>query len=255
MFIKQSGAGIGGLIAGESIAQRSSVNYQTNHSMSKKRMNSFDVPHKGIRNGLSQLSLAASKTDFTSSGEVTQLYNLGKEVFEILARHANDENDVSLRALEQRFKGASHHDVEEHIRIHVAQSKLEALLEEVFQISKAGGDASEKGIEFYNGVSYFHAEYLRHMSEEERETQVLLWQHFTDEELAGHRSEIMKKLEPETLLLWFKFIIPAQRHQERVGLLGGFKAMAPIDFFQSAMSVVKSALRPDEWNRLNESLK
>jgi hypothetical protein len=219
-----------------------------------KRANSFDVPHKGIRNGLSQLSLAASKTDFENKGEVTHLFNLGKEVFEILTTHAKDENDVSLKALEEKLKGASHHDIEEHIRIHVAQSKLEALLEQIFQISKGGSDASEKGAEFYSKLSDFHAEYLHHMAEEEKETQVLLWQHFTDEELAQHRSEIMKKLKPETLLLWFKFIIPAQRHKERVGLLSGFKAMAPNDFFQKAMSVIKNSLSPAEWNKLNESL-
>jgi hypothetical protein len=161
---------------------------------------------------------------------------------------------VSLKALEQRLKGASHHDIEEHIRIHVAQSNLEDLLEETFQISKAGGDASEKGAEFYSSLSDFHAEYLQHMAEEEKETQVLLWQHFTDEELAEHRNEIMKMLKPETLLLWFKFIIPAQSHNERVGLLSGFKAMAPNDFFQKAMSVIKNALLPTEWNKLNESL-
>lgn len=254
MFIKQSSASIGHLLLGSSIAQGFSADNRTNYIMSNKRSNSFDVPHKGIRNGLSQLSLAASKANFGSKDEVMNLFNLGKEVFEILTTHANDENDVSLKALEQRVKGASHHDIEEHIRIHIAQSKLEALLEEIFQISKAAGDPSEKGREFYSGLSDFHAEYLRHMADEEKETQVLLWQHFTDEELAQHRKEIMKMLKPETLLLWFKFIIPAQSHNERVDLLSGFKAMAPNDFFQKAMSVVKSVLPPAEWNILNESL-
>lgn len=84
-------------------------------------MNSFDVPHKGIRNGLSQLSLLAGKTDYENANEIESLFKLGKEVFTILTTHANDENDVSLKALEERLEGASQHDVGEHIRIHKGQ--------------------------------------------------------------------------------------------------------------------------------------
>lgn len=254
IFLKQSSAGIGGLLSVTTSKSNLKNINQSNTNMSTKRMNSFDVPHKGIRNGLSQLSLFAGKTDYADKAEVAKLYTLGKEVFEILTTHANDENDVSLKALEDRLKGSSHHDIEEHIRIHVAQSKLEDFLKQIHSDSIEGRDASEKGATFYAMLSDFHADYLRHMAEEEKETQVLLWQHFTDEELAQHRAEIMKKLKPETLLLWLKFIVPAQSHKEKVGLLSNFKAMAPSDFFKRAMDVIKNAISPDEWNALHESL-
>jgi hypothetical protein len=253
LFLKQTSAGIGGLLA---VPARSNVcNQQNTITMSAKRMNTFDVPHKGIRNGMSQLSLLASKTDYQRTAEVETLYTLGCEVFEILTTHAQDENDVSLKALEERLKGASHHDVEEHIRIHVAQTRLEDLLKEIRESSRAGMDVTAKGQEFYSLLSDFQADYLQHMAGEEKETQVLLWQHFTDDELARHRTEIMKKLKPETLLLWFKFIVPAQSHKERLGLLTGFRSMAPSEFFAKAMTVIKASLPPAEWEMLSAALK
>ena len=35
----------------------------------------------------------------------------------------------------------------------------------------------------------------------------------------------MARNPPQTLLIWFRFVIPAQSHKERVGLFTGFKKM------------------------------
>jgi hypothetical protein len=35
-----------------------------------KRMKTYDVPHKGLRNALSQLSLMAGKTNYSNQQEV-----------------------------------------------------------------------------------------------------------------------------------------------------------------------------------------
>jgi len=47
----------------------------------------------------------------------------------------------------------------------------------------------------------------------------------------------MKRNPPSTLLVWFSFVMPAQRHAERIGLLSGFKKMAPAAFFAEAMGL------------------
>ena len=82
----------------------------------------------------------------------------------------------------------------------------------------------------------------------------MLWKYFTDEELAEHRGKIMAKNPPRTLLTWFRFVIPAQSHNERVGLLTGFKKMAPASFFSEAMEVIKQVLTEKEFNELKEAL-
>lgn len=219
-----------------------------------KRMKSYDVPHKGLRNALSQLQLLAGKTDYANQNEVEQLYKLGEDVFKILTIHATDENEITLTELEQRCPGCSQHDMEDHEQIHLIQDRLEKLLATIYNNSKEGQDVSEDGEEFYLALSEFHGTYLEHTAEEERVTQPMLWKYFTDEELASHRGKIMAKNPPQTLLIWFKFVIPSQSHKERVGLLTGFKKMAPEPFFNEGMQVIKKVLTEKEFDELGKAL-
>lgn len=219
-----------------------------------KRMKPYDVPHKGLRNALSQVQLLAGKTDYSNQNDVEQLYKLGEDVFKILTIHATDENEVTLAELEQRCIGCSLHDVDDHKQIHLAQDKLEKLLASIYTNSKAGQDVTEDGEAFYLAFSEFHAIYLEHTAEEERVTQPMLWKYFTDEELASQRGKIMAKNPPQTLLIWFRFVIPSQNIKERIGLLAGFKKMVPEPFFNKGMQVVKQVLTDKEFDELNQAL-
>jgi len=219
-----------------------------------KRIKTYDVPHKGLRNALSQLSLLAGKTNYSNPQEIESLYNLGTDVFKILTIHVEDENDVTLAELEKHCPGCSNHDIEDHEEIHHAQNKLQELLSKIYTDSKSGKDTTGDGAEFYLSFSEFHGRYLEHTAEEERVTQLQLWQYFTDEELAAHRGKIMAKNPPETLLTWFRFVIPAQSHNERVVLLTGFKKMAPAPFYKQGMDVIKNVLSTNEFEDLNKAL-
>jgi hypothetical protein len=218
------------------------------------RTKSYDVPHKGLRNALSQLLLLAGRTDYSNLQEVGALYHMGIDVFKILTIHATDENEVTLAELETRCPGCAQHDMDDHEEIHIAQDNLEKLLLKIYSDSKQGNDVTEDGAEFYLAFSEFMGKYLEHTAEEERVTQPLLWRHFTDEELAAHRGKIMAKNPPETLLIWFRFVIPAQSHNERTGLLTGFKKMAPAAFFDQGMEVIKQYIPANEFNDLSMAL-
>lgn len=219
-----------------------------------QRYKTYDAPYKGLRNGLSQMSLLAGSTDYSRPDEVAKLHKLGIRLFKILTVHAEDENNVTLAHLETRCPGCSQHDFDDHEKIHNDQLNLEKQLDALNAGAKEGKNMSEAGAEFYLAFSEFHGEYLEHTAEEERVTQFLLWQHFTDEELAAHRGEIMARNPPETLMIWFEFVIPAQSYAERVGLLTGFKRMAPAAFFAEGISVIEKVLPSSEFERLERSL-
>ena len=214
------------------------------------RMKPYDVPHKGLRNALSQLSLLAGKTDYSKLEEVAQLRLLGDAVFKILTIHASDENEVTLAELEARCPGCSKHDMDDHERLHHSQNGVEALLAEIYAGSVQGLDMTVRGEELYLAFSEFHSLYLEHTAEEERVTQPLLWKHFSDEELASHRGKIMSRIPPETLLIWLRFIIPAQSHVERTSLLAGLRQMAPPAFFDQSVQVIRQELAQGEFDRL-----
>lgn len=219
-----------------------------------KRMKSYDVPHKGLRNALSQLSLLAGKTDYSKQREVEELYHLGTDIFKILSIHAADEDQITLLELEERCPGCTDHDKEDHKMIHEKQDELEAMLTNLYRTSKGDERLNELGQEFYLRLTEFHGTYLSHTAEEERVTQALLWNYFTDEELAQHRNKIMAKNPPETLLIWFRFVIPAQSHPERLGLLKGFKKMAPPDFYKAGMKVIQKFISEAEFELLSKDL-
>lgn len=218
------------------------------------RMKAFDVPHKGLRNALSQVSLLTGKTDYTNQQEVEILYKLCLDVFKILTIHATDEDGVTLAELEKRCPGSADHDQEDHRKIHTLQNNLEKLIAKIYNCSQLNGDVQAEAEEFYLSFSEFHGMYLKHIAEEERITQLLLWKYFSDEELASHRVKIMSKNPQETLLIWFRFVLPAQNHSERVGLFSGFKKMASPELFAKSMSVVKEVLTKTEFERLSRTL-
>lgn len=219
-----------------------------------QRYKPYDAPHKGLRNGISQMSLLAGRTDYSNPAEIAQLHELGTRLFAILTTHAEDENNVTLAHLETRCPGCSQHDFDDHQKIHDAQLDLEKRLDALFAGASEGKNMHEAGAEFYLAFSEFHGAYLAHTAEEERVTQLLLWRYFTDEELAAHRGEIMARNPPETLLTWFEFVIPAQSFAERIGLLAGFKKMAPAPFFTEGMAVIQKVLPSLEFQRLEETL-
>lgn len=103
--------------------------------------------------------------------------------------------------------------------------------------------------------SEFHAAYLLHTAEEERVTDPLLWKHFSDEELMDHRAQILANTPPPTLLVWFKFVIPAQSQHERIELLSGFRKMAPKKFFKEAVKMIRRVLPGKEFSEMKKLLK
>jgi hypothetical protein len=68
------------------------------------------------------------------------------------------------------------------------------------------------------------------------------------------RNKIMGNLSPDILLIWFRFIIPAQSDQERAGLLSGFKKMAPAAFFEQVIQLIKTVLAEKEFDTLMKAL-
>jgi hypothetical protein len=188
-----------------------------------QRIKIYDVPHKGLRNALSHLSLRAGNTNYSDKDAVAELYQLGCDVFRIMTVHAEDENNIGLAALEARCPGASQHDMDDHEHIEAKQAELEKLLTKIHADVQAGKDAAEDGAEFYLAFSEFHGEYLAHTAEEERVTQPLIWQHFSDEEILAQRMKILGNMPPDAMQIWARFIVPALSEPERTGFLAGLE--------------------------------
>jgi hypothetical protein len=214
----------------------------------------YEVPHKAIRNALSQFSLLAGNTDYNDKGEMEKLKNLADEIFKILDSHAKHENNVPLKYLEQKLSGGSVHDKEDHERIESEMYKLEEALKDLYERSENGEELRYPGNDFYEQLTDFHAQYLQHMLEEERETQPLLWKYFTDEELKQHEMEIRSAITPEEMLLWAKYMFPAFSDSSRIEMLRSISAAAPPQFYEAVLKVAESVLPADVFKKLKKEI-
>lgn len=213
------------------------------------RIRSFATPHKGLRNVISKFSFRLGYTDFTNPAALRSLKELGDEMFKLLNDHVNTENDHTLKHLEERVPGSSAHDRGDHEKLDTIQNELE------MQVQNLTGEESADEIhDFYLKFALFQSEYLEHINEEETVTEILLQKHFTDEELLQHRMAIMKKLSPDMLTLWLKYVIPAQRTDESIGMLRGLKANAPEPFFKQVMSIIKNEMEHERFQELERQL-
>ena len=218
------------------------------------RIKPYDIPHKALRNALSQLTVLSGRMNYSDPKEVETLYHLAMDVFDLLTAHQTDENEVTLAELEKRCPGSSRHDREEHVKIHAGQEKLERMISKIATNSSTAEELSDYQYEFYLAVSEFHGKYLEHTAHEERVTQALLWQYFSDDELISFGNRIRADIPPELWLIWFRFLVPAQSHPERVGFLTGFKQTVPPPFFTQGMEVINQVLTEKEYSDLQAAL-
>ena len=221
--------------------------------MENKRPLVYEVPHKAIRNALSQISLTAGNTDYNDKAELNKLKDMVSGVFKILDAHAEHENNVPLKYLEEKIPGSSVFDKEDHVRIEAEMDKVRTAMNNLIERSAKGEDLSYQGNEFYIQFSDFHAQYLQHMLEEERVTQPLLWKYFTDDELKNQEMEIKRNIKPEEMIVMFKYMIPSFTFNARIGMLKEIKGMAPAEFFNALLNVAKSVLSKEDFAKIEKS--
>ena len=219
-----------------------------------QRVKLFEAAHKGLRSALSQFSFLLGKCDFNNAVDITKLHSLGKDLFMMLSSHANDENSIILAALEEKIPGSSKHDMDDHERLEQDQDAIEKLLDDIKELNTRGADASGSGAELYIKFSKFHGEYLLHTVEEESETQRLLWENFTDQELHAMRGKIIGRFTPKAFEKWQSFIMPAITQSDLLAMLGGMKANAP-EQFTRLMVMAEKFLPADEFATVKEKLK
>jgi hypothetical protein len=217
--------------------------------MKTDRINVYALPHKGLRNAMSQVSFLAGNTDFTNPYELESLKILMAELVYLLEQHAHTEDTVMLPLLEEKLPGSTAENAEEHEMLDAMVSRLAHQIEKI----EAYGDAS-KLEDFYANFSDFHSKYLAHMQMEERVVQQKFWDHFTDEELLDVHHKIVASFSPEKIMRWFRFIIPALNPQERMASLAKIKQHAPAEFFEAIMSMLEKEMSAYSLAQLREML-
>jgi len=215
-----------------------------------ERLKSLDPPHKGLRNALSKLALIAGKTNYTSINSVEKLQLIAKDVFHLLKDHTATENKFILAPLEKINPSFTKDYYSHHLEIDGIE---EQLLDRIMALN--GQQTNDHGHQLYLDICQFQSHYLKHINEEDIALEAEMQKHFTDEDLMQHQIAIMGEMNFETLLLWFKYIVPARRPEENAQVLIGFKSAAPEAAFNTVIEVIKNEISENEFHEIQSMIK
>jgi len=215
-----------------------------------ERLKSLDPPHKGLRNALSKLALIAGKTNYTSINSVEKLQLIAKDVFHLLKDHTATENKFILAPLEKINPSFTKDYYSHHLEIDGIE---EQLLDRIMALN--GQQTNDHGHQLYLDICQFQSHYLKHINEEDIALEAEMQKHFTDEDLMQHQIAIMGEMNFETLLLWFKYIVPARRPEENAQVLSGFKSAVPETAFNAVIEIIKNEVSENELQEIQSMIK
>lgn len=215
-----------------------------------ERLKSLDPPHKGLRNALSKLALIAGKTNYTSINSVEKLQLIAKDVFHLLKDHTATENKFILAPLEKINPSFTKDYYSHHLEIDGIE---EQLLDRIMALN--GQQTNDHGHQLYLDICQFQSHYLKHINDEDIALEAEMQKHFTDEDLMQHQIAIMGEMNFETLLLWFKYIVPARRPEENAQVLSGFKSAVPETAFNAVIEIIKNEVSENELHEIQSMIK
>jgi uncharacterized protein (DUF2267 family) len=215
-----------------------------------ERLKSLDPPHKGLRNALSKMALIAGKTNYTSINSVEKLQLIAKDVFHLLKDHTATENKFILAPLEKINPSFTKDYYSHHLEINGIE---EQLLDRIMALN--GHQTNDHGHQLYLDICQFQSHYLKHINDEDIALEAEMQKHFTDEDLMQHQIAIMGEMNFETLLLWFKYIVPARRPEENAQVLSGFKSAVPETAFNAVIEIIKNEVSENELHEIQSMIK
>ena len=213
------------------------------------RLKSLDPPHKGLRNILSQFSLLAGSTNYKSKTEIERLKSLGEDLFLLLKNHTKNEDSFILAPLKEKYLEETTYFENVHSNLDQMELTLKSTLE-----SFDGNQSDEIGHDFYLSFTEFHGEFLKQIANEDRTLEKDMQSAFSDEELVQHQVAIMNDMDFTTLLLWFKYIVPARRIEENAQVLTAFKS-AGNEAFEAVLNVIRPQLSEERYNAILSLIK
>jgi hypothetical protein len=208
--------------------------------------------HKGIRNGLFGVTLAAGQVDPHDADAVRGLAERWTDLVSVLVAHAEHEDEFVQPVIE-RFEPSY------AIEIAEAHPRLEAQMAELEVLADRATDACAKQARvlthrLYLGLASFTAEYLQHQEFEEFEVMVMLSQHLTFDELLAIDNAIVASIPPDMMAKSAALMLPAMNIEDQVELYEGARAGVPPEVFAGMVALGESVLDPVRYQLLAQRL-
>lgn len=216
------------------------------------RMDMYSGIHKALRAFMADTLLSLGRMDVEDDLEFAQTCDSVMQMLDLCRSHLHHENHVVHAAMELRQPGSSERVEGEHAE---HEHAIAALAEGVSHlVCCARPSRAAATLALYRQLALFMAHNFEHMHEEETHHNQVLWDHYSDEELARIHDALVAAIPPHEMMVTARWLVPFMSPAERTALLSDMQAHAPAPVLAAVLAHVQPHLTQAEWSKLARSL-
>ena len=212
------------------------------------RLDLYAGIHKGMRAFMAETLVRLGRIDVADPADRDQALDQLELLLAFCAAHLRHENDFIHTAIEARQPAGSTKLAEEHVE---HTESIAALREEAAALRKAPDHAApEQALRLYRRLALFVAENLLHMHAEETVHNALLWQHYSDADLAELHDRLLASVGPADMELGTRWMVSASTPAERATMIAGMKTQVGPEALLGLMAMLRPHLDATGWSKL-----
>ncbi|MGZ5184513.1 MAG: hemerythrin domain-containing protein [Caldimonas sp.] len=212
------------------------------------RLDLYASIHKALRACMAETLVRVGRIDVADDADRDEALAELEQLLSFCSDHLRHENSFVHTAIEARQPAGTTRVADEHVE-HL--ESIAALRAEAAALRVASAEAAPTlASRLYRHLALFVAENFQHMHVEETVHNALLWQHYSDAELAELHERLLARLTPEEKLQTARWMVPAATPVERALMVGGMKTEMPPEALLGVMAMLRRHLDPRGWTKL-----
>jgi len=200
---------------------------------------------------LFSIQMNVQKTDFSAPEAAATVGEL-ERVLNYYDAHASHEDQYFLSNILKLEPQLAKAFEDEHIIDHRLSNDLRRQIN-IWKNSASLKEQETAGREIFYALNAFIAFNLYHMNKEENELLLVLWKHFTDEEIMGMEQQLLATVPQQDLIEESRWMMRSLNTREITEWLGGIKHAAPVPVYESYVQMASEELSADRFSTLNLS--
>ena len=195
------------------------------------------------------LQLKVQQTDFSQPETATLIEELETTLM-YFDEHADHEDRFILAPIAQKEPSITKELESDHVIDHKLSEDLRAYIGK-WKTAATDAERVLAGRQIFSAMNGFIAFNLYHMNKEENQFLVLLWKHFSDEEIHGMEQQILEYINQEVLMAESRWMMRNLNNPEIEGWLQGIKFGAPEPVYQIFVKMAEEELPGERFAALN----
>jgi hypothetical protein len=221
-------------------------------SVPPERHDIYALIHKALRAALSDAMLAVGRLDTSATEEVNDAVGRIRDLLDLCQDHLETENAFIHPAMEARRPGTTRRVADEHVEHAASIARLRSRTGTLARAPATARDDVAAGL--YRELSLFVGENLVHMNEEETIHNRVLWDAYSDDELAALEGAIIAHHPPAAMQRAMRWMLPAMTPAQRVAMLTRMRISAPAPAYAAVLALARAHVDEGGWRKLERAL-